>query len=255
MRVTLRDFERASKEGAKRMLLDGTFTNAVMKIGRDSFKEFAVYFVDCALSALTRLLPPVRRGVSLMRMRRHVLLYWRKGWFKSSILLSLSRLMKGWEIIDAGSTSWQRLRGSVESGRFLVPLFHAADVILMPELFATVTPDDESYVEILNRAMEEGRITVSLVKFGQVPEDEISRIRALGISYRQDLQLMEYDCNAVFLAASHDNVTPQMRMMLDAGLASRFVVLTRTFSDEEILFLLREFLNFQSSFRGFLLKE
>lgn len=173
----------------------------------------------------------IMQQLKLGRIRQHILLYWEKGWAKSTMLTFIKeRLLPSWVRTKLGTEgSIAALRGSVSKGKLFIPRMALADVYVVPELASWLNPagggegrESVKMLGVLNVALEEGMIEVDLIKFASLDFEEIQRAREYGIEITET-GTMRYRTKFVFWAATH-SVDFIPRSMRDAFL-SRFMVI------------------------------
>jgi hypothetical protein len=98
------------------------------ELGSDSFEEFELAY---ALSLLPRF-----SDNQLIRVRQHVLLYWARGFFKSTLINVFTKTIPEYfRVVDVTSTSPQMISGSInEEGKIVKPLFAGAHFGKLTEL-------------------------------------------------------------------------------------------------------------------------
>lgn len=156
-----------------------------------------------------------------MRYRTHIMLAWRRGWLKSSILTKMAKVLGDDLCSVMGKVTDAGLRGSVSSGQFTPPKPLKTPIVISTEYGQTSFED-----EILNMflsMLEEGYTNITLNKLGQLPESQKRDIEkrfdgniSFGESNEFDLQT-----NFVFWGATYDPTKLQ-----DDALRSRFNIVT-----------------------------
>jgi len=169
--------------------------------------------------------------LKLGRVRQHILLYWEKGWTKSTILRFIKdNLLPSWIRTKLGTEgSVAALRGSVTRRKLYLPRLAIADVYVVPELASWLHPsgsgDSSQAIKmlgVLNVALEEGTIEVDLIKMTDLDPEEIEKAEFYGIEIT-DTGTMRYQTRFVMWAATH-GIDFIPRAMRDAFL-SRFMVI------------------------------
>lgn len=193
-------------------------------VGALGFRELQISFNLAALQV------PAYEDNPDIRLRRHILLMWVRGMFKSSILRSFSRdACSSTEIVGqtrydntipthlwTGDYSRARLRGSMEEKRVVLPLLQRPRFLLISELtdFLAGMGEAEDMMNFMNQMLEEGIGRVSLVKMvGVEPEPNIiAELEARGIGYNAMEGIMYYQVPGFTFAATRP---------IDTGLAVR----------------------------------
>lgn len=156
-----------------------------------------------------------------MRMRTHVMLAWKRGWLKSSLLTHMAGILGDDLCAATGKVTNAGMRGSVSSGQFTPPKPLKAPIVVSTE-FGQTSFEDE-LLNLFLSLMEEGRTNITLNKIGQLPEKQKKKIEK-----RYDGQISfgesnEFDLRTdfVFWGATYDP-----RKLQDDALRSRFNIVT-----------------------------
>jgi hypothetical protein len=154
------------------------------------------------------------------RYRLNVMLKWRHGWFKSSVLKQVA----GWMPCNARAltaSSSAAIRGSFRAGQFYVPELLLNDILIFPELTSVLRADDEVVAALLG-ALEEADVRVALVKAMDLTQEEERRLETYGARFED--QRLCYRNRATVWTATHtvDNIDDRLR----DSLLSRFHVCT-----------------------------
>lgn len=148
--------------------------------------------------------------LGLGRVRQHILLYWERGWAKSSILIFIKNwLIPSWIRTKIGTEgSIAALRGSVVRRRIYIPRLALADVYIVPELASWIHPaggesgSATKMLGVLNVALEEGEVEVDLIKVADILPEEIQMAKNYGVEITMD-GTMKYKTKFVMWAATH----------------------------------------------------
>lgn len=156
-----------------------------------------------------------------MRFRNHVMLTWKPGWLKSSMLRKMKKILGDDMVSTCGKLTAAVIRGSVEGGRFSPPKPLRTPIVVSTE-FGQTTFEDELLNTFL-ALLEEGKTNVSLNKLAGLSEGEKSKIQE---NYGNQVEFKsenEFDLNTnfVFWGATHDPT-----QLNENALKSRFNVVT-----------------------------
>ena len=171
-----------------------------------------------------RLQKTLPKSIDVGRIRKHVLLFWRKGWLKSTILRVFSDLLPNFiRKTFLSDASRQSLTGSAVGDKFKPPEFKVNDIIIIPEMTSIFDNFDSKFIGAFLTALEEGRIAVSYVKFSNLSEEEI--VDAFG-EYEIVIRngRIEYDVDSVVWCGAHTYATLE-RHLRDAFI-DRFTVVS-----------------------------
>lgn len=156
-----------------------------------------------------------------MRYRTHLMLAWKRGWLKSTILTKMASVLGDDLCSVMGKVSDAGLRGSVSSGQFTPPKPLKTPIIISTE-FGQTSFEDELLNMFLS-LLEEGYTNITLNKLGQMPDSQKRDIEkrfngniSFGESNEFDLQT-----NFVFWGGTYDPSKLQ-----DDALRSRFNITT-----------------------------
>lgn len=105
------------------------------------------------------------------RIRRHLLVFAPRGWYKSTILGLMTELVgndpEDGRVGKVGTVSEAAFRGTVnDNGEFVPPEAMTKDVLFFDE-FGTVATD-EDLLQVMNQLMESGEATVNLSKIADM---------------------------------------------------------------------------------------
>lgn len=156
-----------------------------------------------------------------MRFRNHIMLAWRRGWLKSSILTKMAEVL-GKDLCSVmGKVTDAGMRGSVSSGQFTPPKPLKSPIIISTE-FGQTNFEDELLNMFLS-LLEEGYTNITLNKLGQLPD---SQKRDIEKRFNGQIQFGESNefnlqTNFVFWGATYDP-----SKLEDDALRSRFNVVS-----------------------------
>lgn len=157
------------------------------------------------------------------RLRRHLLLFWPPAWIKSSLLMRMRSIFGNDLCGHLSDISTAAMRGSVESGRFRAPecLKHPFTVCTEFGQLINSGGDSSELVQKLLNLLEEGVVTVSLIKAGGLLQSEREKaIRNWGIEFDDDNNFT-YHTDWVILAGTYNK-----KFLADSALESRFNIVT-----------------------------
>lgn len=183
------------------------------------------------------------------RLRRHELLYGDRGIWKTSIAKAMlktygnsndlvnvstqdeARLERPVMMdLGGGGISWERARGSsTQKGDILEPYLPIVNWMFSGELLkwlGSQKSTQDERVNTLNEIMEEGTVTVALVKMGGNSAAKLAavaeRLQAMNVRFNPDLGLMQYDVNLAFVACSRYFSEDEQQRFASSGFLSRF---------------------------------
>ncbi len=171
---------------------------------------------------------------SFMRLNGHLLLMYRHGFLKSTLLRRFKQIMGDELCSITNSVRAASIRGSVYSHEgspvFIPPTVFDSPFIVCTE-FGQVTGDETSGVvqELLN-LLEEGETSVQLVKIASLPEEYKIELEEKYKEYELDFYKINgfrYKTNTSWIVATNN-----YRVIRSYALESRFD--TITYSDKEL---------------------
>jgi len=113
------------------------------------------------------------------------------------------------------------IRGSVDSGKFRVPICLKNPITMCTEFGQMVNGDSNELIQKLLNILEEGEVTVSLVKAGGLlPAEREKAIEKYGIEFDDDNNFT-YKTNWILMAGTYNK-----KFLSDSALESRFIVMT-----------------------------
>lgn len=160
-----------------------------------------------------------QHGDPVYRVRMHVMLAWKRGWLKSTILKKMSEVLGDDFCGMTGKVTSAAIRGSVSSGQFNPP-----KVSKKPILFSTEFGQTNFEDELLNTflaLLEEGVTNVNLNKIGGVSDTQKDKINNNfdGLDFgRNEFTVRS---NFVFWGGTYDPTT-----LDDDALRQRFKIVT-----------------------------
>lgn len=154
------------------------------------------------------------------RMRNHVMLAWKAGWLKSTIIRKMQKVLGEDLVTTVGKLTSAVLRGSVSGGKFSPPTPMKSPIIASTEFGQTEFTD-----ELLNTflaLLEEGETNVSLNKIAGLPEGAKSNAEEKydGIDFIEENEF-KLKVDFIFWGATHNP-----SLLSREALKSRFIVVT-----------------------------
>ena len=157
------------------------------------------------------------------RVRRHLLLFWPPGFLKSSLLMKARDILGSDACGHLSDVTTAAIRGSVDSGKFRVPVCLKHPFTVCTEFGQMINSggDSNELVQKLLNILEEGVVTVSLVKAGGLLIAEREKaIDKYGIKFDDDNNFT-YQTNWVLFAGTYNK-----KFLADSALESRFIIMT-----------------------------
>lgn len=189
---------------------------------------------------------------SMARLRRHVLFYWRRGYYKTSgIDMFLKKGTPSMNVVrqpdydpadctylDALKVSVPKLRGSIsEKGKVVYPLAQRPRFIVVGELLNLFGSGDgfEDMMNVLNQLLEEGKGSVSLVKMAgiELEADTVAALDKRGIFFNSQEGIMEYPVDGTLLGASRLMSPAELKRLENSGFLDRINVVHWIPDDKE----------------------
>ncbi len=156
------------------------------------------------------------------RVRRHPLLFWQHGWFKSSLLLQAYKLLGEDLCIPMSDVTMAALRGTVEHGNFIVPFTLKRPFAISTE-FGQIVGGDKELIQKLLNVLEEGIVNVTLAKIATLHGTEMDKaVDKYGVKF-VDSNSFTYHTNWVLMGATYNN-----KFLIDNAFESRFVLVNPT---------------------------
>lgn len=190
-----------------------TFENNYTWLGRQFAEELLLSIASQNIQKFSK--PP-------FRIRRHLLLFWGHGWLKSKLLEQAYEILGTEKCVMMSDISNAALRGTVEHGQFISPYVLKRPFSVCTE-FGQITSGSDS-VEIIQKllnVLEEGIVTVSLGKIGDLgPTERQQAKEEFGITFI-DRNTFTYKTDWVMLAGTYNK-----KFLVDNAFESRFSVIT-----------------------------
>jgi len=187
------------------------------------YSVIARYAVPQLLESLA--LIPVARKFNLVRLRKHVLLYWSPGWLKSTLLQHFASFVQGIVRVNIEAAfSEAVVRGSAVRDMFIPPLA-VQDLVVIPEL--NISGINDEIMQVFLSALENDIITVRLVKLGEViaemDDEQREELRREGIIIIPPNGI-QYIPRMTVWAATHTLET--IKLELKEAILSRFTIVS-----------------------------
>jgi len=194
---------------------------------------------ELELAYASRLLPKFKDNPKV-RTAQHVLLYWTRGFYRSTLLEIFSETIpEDLGIVDITSMSRESIFGSVDKhGNPIRPAFADKAFVLITELLSFLGSGwtMRDLASTMNVAMEGQRVTRHLLKLAQPEYDHVSLsdLRAIGVRWDPSEGVMTYVPNISVLAASTLLLNRVFTYLTQSGFLDRFHVIPYKFSDKEL---------------------
>jgi hypothetical protein len=163
-----------------------------------------------------------------IRLRSHLLLFWPAGWFKSTLLKRAYILLGSQNCDFLSDITTAALRGSLDRDSdgnvvFIPPKCKVKPFLILTELGTVTSKQDKELVQIFLQVLEEGIVTVDLVKFAALTEDQKREIESAlrGIMFsRESPSTMIFITNCSILAATYNH-----KFVVDSAFSSRWDIM------------------------------
>lgn len=145
------------------------------------------------------------------RYRLNVMLTWDFGWWKSSVLEMVARLLPSYINVNVLTTSSAAaIRGSFYNGKFYVPELLLNDIMIVSELTSILRTDEDTIGALLG-ALEEANVRVALIKAGGLSAAEISMIHSYGADTKDGRLIYRNKCSMWTATHTTDNIPDPLR--------------------------------------------
>ena len=175
----------------------------------------------------------------ITRVKTHILLYWKPGFYKSTLLQEFSKTIP-LKTVNITSMTVQKIFGSVDAkhNKIVLPAF-TKDVrfVIVSELTALLGQKEamREFVNVMNQVLEgQGvyRQTISL-GYGKIGQSEIQKCKDKGVSYEPEEGRLSYHPDVCVMAASRPLDNRYFNYLYRSGHFSRYHVIQRRISPEE----------------------
>ena len=211
-----------------------------LHVGEMSYPEMEIsYLLACTKRAYYDDRPEAR-------LRRHVLLYWERGFYKTSMLTSFlerctasveSTIQKEHQerifpshMLISGDYKQARLRGSVTgAGRLMLPLIQKPTFLISPELMTLLSGGGEEKSSMINyfcEVLEEGIGRVGLVSMGNadISDETWETMKKRKITFNKQEATMYYRVEGTFMGASRPLKRSEFKYLSNSGFLDRISV-------------------------------
>ncbi len=191
---------------------------------------------------------------SMARLRMHILLYWRRGFYKTSGIESYTRQCtparnavrvpftssQECTFLDTLKVTAAKLRGSIsENQKVVYPLIQRPRFLIAGELMNLLSTGEEfeQMMNLLNQFLEEGRGQVTLAKMTGIelePETE-AKLAARNIYFNAEEGIMEYPVEGTLWGASRSLSHAELAKLEVSGLKDRINVVHWTPTEAEFV--------------------
>lgn len=153
------------------------------------------------------------------RIRMHVMLAWKRGWLKSTMLNKMANILGENFCGTMGKVTGAAIRGSVSSGQFSPPKVCQHPITVSTEFGQTNF--EEELLNIFLALLEEGRTGVTLNKIAGLSDTQKNKAEEQfnGIEFSENEFIL--DTNFVFWGGTYDPST-----LDDSALKQRFKIVT-----------------------------
>jgi hypothetical protein len=197
-------------------------------------------FEELELAFATRILPRFTDD-PVIRVNQNILLYWKKGYFKSKILEVFSQTIPlNHKVVDITSLTHEKIFGSIdEKKRHIAKPTFTNDVhfVVVSELTSLLGQHDfmRHCVNLMNGVLEGEKVSRQTLKLAnaELSEVDLVELATKGVSYDPDLGELSYRPNVCVFAASRPLDNRYFTYLDKSGHLSRYHVVQRRISDEE----------------------
>ena len=198
-------------------------------------------FLELELAYATRLLPRFGDD-SIIRRNQNILLYWRRGYYKSTILRVFSQTIPA-EIkaVDISSMTLEKIFGSInERMKHIIQPAFTNDVkfVFVSELSSLLGQSDSmrQFVNLLNAVLESEKISRQTLKLGmgEISNDELLQLQEKGVAYDSAKGELTYTPDVCFFAATRPLDNKYYTYLRESGHFSRYHVIQNNISDSVV---------------------
>jgi hypothetical protein len=198
------------------------------RLGEMSFEALELALASC-------LFPKKFSNMPTLRAKQHILLYWRKGFLKSTFLREFTKTIpKKFKVVNLAAFTNETLIGSVhrsktsDQARIVPPILAGAQIGVTFEhsLLLRHGGPMGAKVAILNDVLEGDLVSNHLIKLSQISIDEQQRedLTKLGISLNTSSGMLSYQPDIAIFSASHPFDAKTLSFLVDSGHFDRFRV-------------------------------
>ena len=199
-------------------------------LGEKAFKELELAFV-------TKLFPKKFSNTPTLRTRQHILLYWRRGFLKTTILREFAKVIpEKFKVVWLSASTTETLLGSVyipknplQTPRIVPPVLAGADFAIITEhsVFLKHGGRISAKLAILNDVLEGDAISTHLIKLGQIQVDSTQKaeLEKLEVQFNPDEGSLTYEPDVLMLSCSHPFDSKTLSVLIDSGHFDRFRVI------------------------------
>lgn len=219
------------------------------RVGKETLEELELAYASRVLSINYNPLetPSVKlryfENQKTMRPFQNLLLYWEKGWLKSTLINNFLKYAIPdkylWYTISGMSKDMILGSYNEDTKQVIVPVFNHASFAFISELMSFLG-EGEKAKEMANALLdvlegtETGRILVKLNSSKRtLLKSEIERLEKLGIRYLPEDSIIIYNPKSCFLVATKPLGKWTYNTLDTIGFLSRFVIYQPIISDEE----------------------
>jgi hypothetical protein len=196
-------------------------------------------FVELELAYATRLLPRFSDD-PITRVVQNVLLYWQRGYYKSTSLKVFSQTIpEAVRVVDITSMSVEKIFGSIDETKkhIIPPAFTNVHFVVISELTTLLGQRDtmRQFVNVMNVAQEGEKVNRQILKFGygKISEEELSELETKGVFYDPIRAELSYTPNFCVLAATRPLDNRYFTYLNNSGYFSRYHVIQHRVTAEE----------------------
>jgi len=193
-------------------------------------------YEETELSFASRLLPRFLDD-PITRVRINILLYWKAGYYKSSLLKVFSETIP-LETINITSMTLQKIFGSIDpkTRRIVLPAFtNNVHFVSISELTALLGQRDmKEFSNVMNQVLEGEEVHRQTITLGTSNDDitEFERCGRLGVKYDPEKGELSYKPDVCVLAASRPLDNHYFNYLFRSGHMGRYHVVQQRISDE-----------------------
>lgn len=201
----------------------------------------ATAFVELELAYASRLLPRFSDD-PIIRKNQGILLYWQRGYYKSTILQVFSQTIpQDMGTVDISSMTQEKIFGSIdEKKRHIIQPAFTNDVkfVLVSELSSLLGQHDamRQFVNLSNAVLENERISRQTLKlgWGEINDTELLELQDKGVFYDAVKGELSYTPDVCFLAATRPLDNRYFTYLKESGHFSRYHVIQRDISESDV---------------------